>query len=104
MIGSWELWGNQSGYWGTKFCRDVAGWKGFGRSKPGQGEEEVKNIGECMAEGRWGRGIKNFGIVLCFLSRGRLAELNVTSGGATGKAEYAETKEQWQFAGHRMRD
>ena len=57
-----------------------------------------------MVEGSWGRGIQKLCIVMCCLAGGRLVELNVTSGGATGKAEYAETKEQWQFAVRRAQD
>jgi len=47
---------------------------------------------------------RNRVLICAAIARGRLVELNATSGGATSTAEYAETKEEWLSPGHRVPD
>ena len=56
-----------------------------GRSH-GKGKKRLRNIGVSNPEGSWGRGIQKQCIDMCCGARGRLVELEGTSGGATGGA------------------
>jgi hypothetical protein len=108
VIGAWELSGNQSGCWSTKFCYDVLGrrvWLGRRQGKGGKGLETLVIACGHMTNGSSGAGNTKIMYYCVMPVKGRelwncMRRVAVPWDGR----KYVETKEVWQSPGERVRD